>query len=40
MSAVQQKFESVEDARAHVNVQDPNDELETECLASRLCQNV
>ena len=33
------KFESV-GTPAHVNVQDPNDELEPECLASRLRRNV
>ena len=33
------KFESVE-TPAHVNVQDSNDELEPECLASRLRRNV
>ena len=29
------KIRECGDARAHVNVQDPNDELEPECLASR-----
>ena len=33
------KFESV-GTPARVNVQDPNDELELECLASRLRRNV
>ena len=34
------KFESVETPARTVNVQDPNDELEPECLASRLRRNV
>ena len=33
------KFESV-GTPAHVNVEDPDDELEPECLASRLRRNV
>ena len=33
------KFESV-GTPAHVNVQEPKDELELECLASRLRRNV
>ena len=34
------KIRECGDARAHVNAQGPNDELEPECLASRLRRNV